>query len=156
MAQDEAVCISETVHTSRNMPYITPEQTSTFSLCTRTPSYHSAAESIATLSPGSDLDDEQIRALLASPLYLQERDASADRSQAYHSVRENLVSSSSQVPKSTEKRVGLFSSNRKSSPETFSDSEDSSSEHQQCSRKQRAYILILSSERSNKNIPWRM
>ena len=28
--------------------------------------------------PESDLDDEQIRALLASPLYLQEREASAD------------------------------------------------------------------------------
>ena len=31
--------------------------------------------------PDSDLDDEQIRALLASPLYLQEREANAERSQ---------------------------------------------------------------------------
>ena len=30
-----------------------------------------SAESIATSPPESDLDDEQIRALLASPLYLQ-------------------------------------------------------------------------------------
>ena len=33
---------SKTVHTSRNMSYITPELTSTFSLCTRTLSYPSA------------------------------------------------------------------------------------------------------------------
>ena len=45
----------------------------------------------------SDLDDEQLRALQASPLYLQEREASADRSQVCYSVRENLVSSASQV-----------------------------------------------------------
>ena len=39
-------------------------------------------ESIATPSPPeSDLDDEQIRALRASPQHLQEREASADRSQ---------------------------------------------------------------------------
>ena len=33
---------SKTVHTSRNMSYTTPELTSTFSPCTRTPSYPSA------------------------------------------------------------------------------------------------------------------
>ena len=32
----------------------------------------------------SDLDDEQTRALLASPLYMQEREANADRLQVYH------------------------------------------------------------------------
>ena len=48
-----------------------------------------SAVSIATLPPESDLDDEQNRALLASPLFLQEREASADLSQVYHhSVRE--------------------------------------------------------------------
>ena len=57
-----------------------------------------SAESIATLPPESDVADEQIRALLASPLYLQEREASADRSQFFHFVRENLMSSSSQDP----------------------------------------------------------
>ena len=132
---------SKTSHTSRNMSYITPELTSTFSPCTHTPSYPSArptstpstfhsieinpcpdpqqasigytadvrtstgcepkdlaenddlcvkplffhrpsmtstydsAESIATRPPESVLDDEQIRALLASPLYLQERES---------------------------------------------------------------------------------
>ena len=40
-------------------------------------STHDAAESIATPLLESDLDDEQIRNLLASPLYLQEREASA-------------------------------------------------------------------------------
>ena len=33
---------SKTVHTSRNMSYVTPEWTNTFSLCTRTPSFPSA------------------------------------------------------------------------------------------------------------------
>ena len=63
-------------------------------------STYDSAESIATLPPESDLDDEQIRALLVSPLSLQGREASADRSQVHFSVRENLVSCSSQVPKS--------------------------------------------------------
>ena len=42
-------------------------------------------ESIATPHPDSDLDDDQIRALLASPLYLQEREANAERLQVYQS-----------------------------------------------------------------------
>ena len=44
-----------------------------------------------TTPPDSDLDGEQIRALLASPLYLQDREANAERSQVYHSARENLM-----------------------------------------------------------------
>ena len=44
-----------------------------------TASSYDSAESIAT-HPESDFDDEQLRALLASPLYLQERGASAERS----------------------------------------------------------------------------
>ena len=51
-------------------------------------STYDSAESIATPPPESDLDDEQICALLTSPLYLQEREASADRSPVYHSARE--------------------------------------------------------------------
>ena len=71
------------------------------------PSTHDSAESIAT-PPESDFDDEQLRALLASPLYLQERGASAERSQVYRSERESLMSSSSQDPTtiSTGKLVG--------------------------------------------------
>ena len=42
-------------------------------------STHDSAESIATPPPDSDLDDDQIRNMQASPLYLQERAASADR-----------------------------------------------------------------------------
>ena len=64
-------------------------------------------ESIATPPPDSDFDDGQIRALLASPLYLQEREANAERLQVYHSVRENLMSSSPQDPLSTE-RLGAL------------------------------------------------
>ena len=64
-------------------------------------------ESIATPPPDSDLDDDQIRALLASSLYLQEREANAERLQVYHSVRENLMSSSSQDPLSTERPGAL-------------------------------------------------
>ena len=90
-------------------------------------STYDSAERIATPPPESDLDNEQIRALLASPLYLQEREreASADRSQVYHSVREKLG------VKFRRKPVALFSSQRKSSSEIFSDREDSSLEHQQ-------------------------
>ena len=57
-------------------------------------STYDSAESIATHPPESDLDGEQIRTMLALPLYLQEREASADRSRVYHSFRENSVSSS--------------------------------------------------------------
>ena len=73
---------------------------------------YDSAENIATPPPDSDLDDEQIRALLASRLYLKGE-------KQVRTERENLVSSSSEVPKSSEKPVPLFSSKRKSSPETF-------------------------------------
>ena len=74
------------------------------------PSTYDSAESIAT-PPESDFDDEQLRALLASPLYLQERGASAERSQVYHSERENLMSRSSQdqTTGGTGKPVAVFS-----------------------------------------------
>ena len=79
----------------------------------------------------SDLDDEQILALLASPLYLQEREASAERSQVYHSERENLMSSSSQDPTSTGKPVALFSSQNRLNQDTVSDRDVFSLRHQQ-------------------------
>ena len=50
-----------------------------------------SAECIATLPPESDLNDEQIRTMLVSPLYLQEREASVDRSRVYHSLREKPI-----------------------------------------------------------------
>ena len=89
-----------------------------------------SAGGIAT-PPPEDLDDEQNRALLASPLYMQEREAHADRTQVYRSVRENLMSSSSQDPKSTERPVALYSSKNRLNQETFSDRGDFSSEHHQ-------------------------
>ena len=42
-------------------------------------SIYDSAERIATPPLESDLDDEQIWTMRASPLYLQEREASADR-----------------------------------------------------------------------------
>ena len=75
-------------------------------------------KSIATL-PESDLD-EPLRALMASPLYLQERGASAERSQENHSERENLMSSSSRDPTSTGKLVAVFSSQNRMNQSIFS------------------------------------
>ena len=95
-----------------------------------TASKYDSAESIATPSE-SDLDDEQLLALLASPLYLQERGASAERSQVYHFERENLMSSSFQDPISTGKPVVLFSSQNRLNQDTFSDRDDFSLKHQQ-------------------------
>ena len=57
-------------------------------------STYDTSESITTPSPKSDLDYDQIRNILTSPLYLQEGEASAYQSLVYHSFRENLVSSS--------------------------------------------------------------
>ena len=96
-----------------------------------TASTYDSAESIATPLPESDSDDEQLRAPLASPLYLQEREASAERSQVYHSEREHLTSSSSQDPISTGKLVALFSSQNRLNQESFSDREDFPLRHQQ-------------------------
>ena len=89
-----------------------------------TASTYDPAESIATPLPESDLDDEQLRALLASPLYSQEREPSAERSQVYHSEHENLMSSSSQDPTSTGKSVALLSSQNRLNQETFTDGGD--------------------------------
>ena len=72
-----------------------------------------SAESIAISPLDSDLDDDQVRALLASPLYLQEREVNAERSQVYNSARENLTSSSSQDPISTGRPGALLFSSKK-------------------------------------------
>ena len=93
-------------------------------------STYGSAESIATPPPDSDLDDEQIRNVLASPLYSQEKEASADRSRVYHSFRENSVSSSSHFREGAGKPAAVFSHKRKWSQETLSDKEGISSGHQ--------------------------
>ena len=58
----------------------------------------STQDSIKTIAAPQDehFDDEQIRALLASPRYVPEREARAERPQVYHSEREGLMSSSPQ------------------------------------------------------------
>ena len=58
-------------------------------------STYDSAESIAIPPPESDVEDEEMMDVLASPLYLQEREASADQPRVYHSCRESSVSSSS-------------------------------------------------------------
>ena len=58
---------------------------------------HSAcdsAESIAT-PPNWDLEDEQLREVLASPLKIQEREENEGQARAYHSERESLMINSS-------------------------------------------------------------
>ena len=77
-------------------------------------STHDSIERIATPQE-ANLDDEQIRALLASPQYLLEREASAERSQVYQSEREGLMSSSCQCLNfiGTGEPVALFSSHQR-------------------------------------------
>ena len=59
-----------------------------------THSAYASAASIAT-PPDSDLEDEQLRKMLASPLYLREREEDEGQARAYHSKRESLVVHSS-------------------------------------------------------------
>ena len=93
---------------------VSPKTTSLLNtrICVLPPTEHSvdSAESIVTPPLDADWDDEQLRALLASPLYLQEREENAGRSQVYHSKRQDLTSSSSQDPITTGRLVALFSS----------------------------------------------
>ena len=79
-------------------------------------STYDSPESIATPPLESDLDDDQIRNMLASPLYLQEREASGDRSRV-------SVSSSSHFRESAGRPADVFSHKRKSSQESHSDRE---------------------------------
>ena len=93
---------------------------------------HSAYDSAESIAD-SNLEDEQLRKLLASPLYIQEREgdfvssrkhrvswkpdamveqqreASAQRTQADHSRRESLMSSSSREPRVSVKPDAMFS-----------------------------------------------
>ena len=65
--------------------------------------------------------DEQLHTMLASPLYVQERGANAERLQAYHSERESLMLSSSRDPIVTGKPVAVLSSQSKLNQDTVSD-----------------------------------
>ena len=101
-----------------------------------------SAESIATSPAESDLDDEQLRDMLASPLYLQKKEASADRSR----VRENSVSSSSHFRESAGKPAAVFSHKRKSSQESRSDIEGISLAHRAVRGENEALSRLSESE----------
>ena len=60
-------------------------------------SAYDSAESIAT-PPDSDLEDEQLRKVLASPLFVREREENEGQARAYHSERESLMIHSSRNP----------------------------------------------------------
>ena len=94
-------------------------------------SAYDSAESIAT-PPDSDLEDEQLRMVLASPLYaavlgkldaksVQKREANAQRVQTYHSRRESSISSSSRDLESKGQLVAVFSCHSEPSQNTFSE-----------------------------------
>ena len=101
---------------------------------------YDSAESIADL----DLEDEQSRKMLASPLYVhgreghfdsspkprasgkpdamvvQKREASAQRTQADHSKRDSLILNSSREPRVSGKPDAMFSSDSEPTLNTFS------------------------------------
>ena len=91
---------------------------------------YDSAESIAT-PPDSDLEHEQLRKMLASPHCtevsvkldaesVQEREANAQRTQAFHSRRDSLMSSSSRDLEAPGKPGAGFSCHSESSQNTFS------------------------------------
>ena len=84
-------------------------------------STYDTSESIATSPPESDLDDEQVRNMMASPLYLQERELSVKFISLPRKCRETCRSVLTHA---------VFSHKRKSSQDTFSDRESRSSGHQ--------------------------
>ena len=62
-----------------------------------THSAYDSAESIAT-PPDSDLENEQSRKMLVTPLYTRERKENEGKAGAYHSERESLMIHSSRNP----------------------------------------------------------
>ena len=115
-------------------------------------STYDSAESIASQPPESDLDSEQLREMLASPLYLQEKEASADRSRVYRSYRENSVSSSSHFLANAGRPAAVFSHRRKSSQESLSDREVISLTHPAVRVENEALTRLSESENDTKLI----
>ena len=74
---------------------------------------HSDCDSVESIAD-SDLEDEELRKMLASPLYVHgetgSKSANAQRIQADHSRRESLKSNSSQEPRTSGKPDAVFSS----------------------------------------------
>ena len=71
-------------------------------------SVYDSAESSAT-PPDSDLEDEQLRKMLASLLYIRERKENEGQARAYHSERESLMIHSSRDPEVLGKPDAMFS-----------------------------------------------
>ena len=72
-------------------------------------------------SPGAEIDDEHIRNVLASSLYVQEREANASLRQAYHSDEESLLPGARSTLPGTGKPAAWLSQKRKSSQELDDD-----------------------------------
>ena len=81
---------------------------------------HSAYDSAESIAPDSDLEDEQIRKMLASPLYIRERKENEGQARAYHSKREKIKTQSSRNPEASGKLDAMFSCHSESSQNTFS------------------------------------
>ena len=113
----------------------------------RTSTYDSG-ESIATSAPELDLDDEQIRNMLESPLYLQEREVTADRSRVHHSFEEPSVSSSSHFRESARKPAVMFSNKKKVESTNNFRQRGHFLRTSTGSRKRRKFIQVLRSQRS--------
>ena len=77
-------------------------------ICVKLSSYsqsltHSSYDSAESIAPDSDLEDEQIRKMLASPLYIRERKENEGQARAYHSKREKIKTQSSRNPEASRK-----------------------------------------------------
>ena len=72
------------------------------------PMNDSAYDSAESIAPDSDFDDEQIRKMLASPLYIRDREEGDGQSQAYHSGRKSLMTQSSWNPRSSGKPDAIY------------------------------------------------
>ena len=97
-------------------------------------STHDSAESIATPPPKSDLDDDELRNMLASPLYLQEREAIAEC--PVHLTSKKVLGN---LPQCSHKP-------RKSSQDPFANGEGISSGHQSVQRKGETFFRFSDPE----------
>ena len=109
--------------------------------------------------PGSEVDDEQMRDMLASPLYLQERDVrfttvpAGERSKcrpttclSLPQINKNSMSRSSRFGASAGKPAAVFSHKRKSSQESHSDRDGIPVAHRAVQRENEALFRLCESE----------
>ena len=76
---------------------------------------------VSKTPPDSELEDEQLRKMLASPLYVRERDENEGQARPHHSERESLMIHSSRNPETSGKPDAMFSCHSESSQNTFSE-----------------------------------